>query len=113
MAGHCEIPSFLATIGSLPFTPIVTMSLRLAFVVRSGLMTVQESPRSVDLNTRLAAASNTPGSFGEIIRGVSQWKRKLSPCAGAGVTLLAFGRMFLDSPVILFRRMMLPSCDSV
>jgi hypothetical protein len=54
-----------------------------------------------------------PGSFGESIIGESQWKRKLSPCAGAGVTFVGVGRMFFDSPVILFRRIMLPSCDSV
>src|ERR1051325_10605812 len=98
--------------GSLPRTPIVTMVSRLALLVRSGLITVHESPRSVDLNTRFAATSRMPGSLGEKIIGVSQWKRYVSPAAGAGVTLAAEGRMFFDSPVFLFLRVMFPSCDS-
>ena len=97
---------------SLPLSPIVTMSSRFSFFVRSGLIAVQESPRSVLRNTRLAAASSTPGSFGDSISGVSQWKRYASP-AVAFTTFCGVGRIDLDSPVTLLRRTMLPSCDSV
>src|SRR3954454_21461420 len=112
MLGHALIPSFREIAGSRLRTPIVTISSRFAFVVRSGLITVQESPRSVDLKTLLPAARSVPGSFGEKRSGVSQLKRYASPAAGAGVTLPAAGRMVLTSPVTLFRRIMLPSCDS-
>src|SRR5688500_92647 len=108
-----EMPSLREMLMSLPRRPMVTIVSRFAFVVRSGLMAVQESPRSVERNTRLAATSTVPGSCGDRIIGQSQGKRNVSPWAGAGVTLDAFGRMFFDSPVILFRRIMFPSCDSV
>jgi hypothetical protein len=100
---------------SLPFTPIVTMVSRLALVVRSGLMTAHESPRSFDTNTLFAATMSVPTSIGEMIIGVSQCQRYVSPLAGAGDTLLlaAAGRMLFDSPVTLLRRMMLPSCVSL
>ena len=98
---------------SEPLSPIVTIVSRLTFVVRSGLITVHESPRSCETNTRFAATISVPGSFGEMIIGVSHSQRNVSPAFGAGVTFCAFGRMLFDSPVILFRRMMFPSCDSL
>src|SRR5688500_2229605 len=113
IAGHCEMPSFREMLIWSPRSPIVTIESRDMFFVRSGLITVHESPRSVDLKTRFAATSSVPGSFGESIIGESQWKRKLSPGAGAGVTFVGVGRMFFDSPVTVFRRIMLPFCDSV
>ena len=97
---------------SLPLSPIVTMLSRLAFCVRSGEMASHESPRSRERNTLLAAASSTPGSLGESMSGVSQWKRYASRGA-AFVTFCAVGRICRDSPVTLLRRTMLPSCDSV
>ena len=112
MVGHAEIPSFLEMVMSLPLSPIVTTSSRFSFLVRSGLIASHESPRSVLRNTRLAAASNTPGLVGDSSMGVSQWKRYVSP-AVALVTFCGVGRMDLDSPVTLLRRVMLPSCDSV
>src|SRR5687768_6024477 len=110
---HWEMPSLREMFTALPRTPIVTMVSRFAFVVRSGLIAVHESPRSVDRKTRFAAASRMPGSFGDRIIGVSQLNRNVSPCAGAGVVFAAVGRMLFDSPVILLRRIMFPSCDSV
>src|ERR1019366_3175615 len=113
MAGHWLTPSFFETVMSAPLSPIVVMVSRFALPVRSGLMTDQESPRSVDLNTRFAATSSVPLSFGEMIIGVSHSQRYDSLATGAGVTLSAFGRMLFDSPVTLSRRNMLPSCVSV
>ena len=66
------MPSLREIAMSLPFSPIVTMLSRFSFFVRSGLIAVHESPRSVLRNTRLAAANSTPGSFGDSISGVSQ-----------------------------------------
>ena len=40
---------------SAPLSPIVTIVSRFTLVVRSGLITVHESPRSVDLKTLLPA----------------------------------------------------------
>ena len=97
---------------SLPLRPIVTILSRVSFFVRSGLIAVHESPRSVLRNTRLAAASSTPGSFGDSISGVSQLNRYASP-AVAFTTVCVVGRIDLDSPVTLLRRTMFPSCDSV
>src|ERR1035437_2959009 len=113
MAGHWLTPSFFETVISAPLSPIVVMESRFTLLVRSGLMTVQESPRSVDLKTLFAATRSVPLSFGEMIIGVSHSKRYASPGLGAGVTLSAFGRMLFDSPVTLSRRIMLPSCVSV
>ena len=59
---------------SLPFRPIVVMVSRLTRAVRSGLIAIHESPRSVDLNSLLAATSNAPVSV-EWIIGESQKKR--------------------------------------
>src|SRR5262245_34822978 len=84
--------SLRAVVVSAVFGPIVTMSLRVAFVVRSGLIAVQVSPRFVDLNTRFAPTSSTPGSFGERIIGVSHWKRKAgSSFGGVGKTFAVVG----------------------
>src|ERR1043166_7874511 len=115
IAGHCDTPSSRDKRMSLPFTPIVTMVSRLAFVVRSGLTAVHESPRSLETNTLFAATISVPGSIGEMIIGVSQCQRYVSPFAGAGETLLlaGAGRIGFDSPVTLLRRMMLPSCVSL
>src|SRR6476620_4588825 len=96
IVGHWLTPSSREMRTSAPARPIVTIESRLMFDVRSGLIAVQESPRSVDLNTRFAAASRMCESFGEIINGVSQCQRSDSvrgmpdtfPDAG-------FGRMFL------------------
>ena len=107
------MPSFLLMVMSAPLSPIVTTVSRFVLVVRSGLITVHESPRSVLLNRRLPATYSTPGSLGESITGVSHMKRKVSSFFGAGVTFSAFGRIDLDSPVTLLRRIRLPSCDSV
>jgi hypothetical protein len=41
---------------SLPFTPIVTMSSRLALLVMSPLIALHVRPRSTDRNTLLAGA---------------------------------------------------------
>ena len=112
MVGHAEMPSSFEIRMSLPLSPIVTMSLRTALAVRSGLIAVHESPRSVLLNTRLAPTSSVPLSFGENISGVSQWKRYASP-AVAFVTFCKVGRMLFDSPSNLSLRVRLPSCDSV
>src|SRR5687767_4687643 len=94
-----EMPSFREMLIALPRSPIVTMVSRSALVVRSGLMTCHESPRSVERNTLFAATSSVPGSFGDRIIGLSQLNRKLSPAGGAGVTLVCVGRMLFDSPV--------------
>src|SRR5262245_23692778 len=95
-------------------TPIVDNSLRSAFDVRSGLMTAQESPRSLVRNTLLAAARMAVGSVGDRTSGVSQFQRNGSaPSTGAGFVFWSFGRMLRASPVILFLRWMLPSCDSL
>src|SRR5262245_25881531 len=100
------MPSLAATRIWLPTTPIVTISLRFLFAVRSGLIAVHESPLSVERKTRLAATYSTPELCGENTIGVSQLKRRLWPSA-AGITLAAVGRMLFDSPVILFLRAML------
>src|SRR5262245_60168657 len=112
MVGQAETPSLREMLISLLRTPMVTISLRFALLVRSGLMAVQLSPRSVERNTRFAATSSMAGAFGDSLMGVSQLKRYASP-AVALVTLAAVGRMLFDSPVTLSRRIMLPPCDSV
>src|SRR6185437_9182676 len=51
IAGHDWTPSSFEMRISLPFTPIVTMSSRLAPVVRSGLIAVHVRPRSAERKT--------------------------------------------------------------
>ena len=50
-------------------------SSRSALVVRSGLTTFQEWPRSRDLNRRFAATKTVAGSCGDNASGVSQFQR--------------------------------------
>jgi len=55
IVGHVWMPSFLATVISLPFTPIVTTSSRFALPVRSAPSASQLRPRFDERNTRLPA----------------------------------------------------------
>ena len=105
------MPSFRAICIWLLRRPIVTISSRSAFVVRSPLMTAHESPRLVDRNTRCAATISVPGSCGEKMIGVSQLNRNC-PCVSDS-TFSLVGRMLFDSPVAVFFRVMFPFCDSV
>ncbi len=75
MAGQAAMPSFAAIRTSLLRTPMIICAARSGFVVRSGLIAVHESPRSVDLNTLLPATISTFGSLMDHCSGVSQWKR--------------------------------------
>src|SRR5262249_48468104 len=56
IVGHAWMPSFLAIVISLPLRPIVTMSSRLAFEVRSAPSPSQVRPRFDERYTRLPAA---------------------------------------------------------
>ena len=56
IVGHATMPSFLAMVMSLPFTPIVTTSSRLALPVRSAPTLSQVRPRFADRNSLLLAA---------------------------------------------------------
>ena len=56
IVGHAWMPSSFEIRMSLPFTPIVTMSSRLALLVRSEPCVSQFNPRFADRNTLLAAA---------------------------------------------------------
>src|SRR6187455_2623244 len=94
--------------------PMIGISLRSVFVVRSGDISAHESPRSTEPKTLLAATRILPGSCGENTIGVSQFQRNGAEFdAGAGNTLTKFGRMLRASPVTRLRRWMLPSCDSL
>src|SRR5262245_5633542 len=100
------MPSYLASIGSLPLTPINSRVSRSVFVVRSGLITFHEWPRSVDLKTWLAQTKIVAGLCGEINIGVSQFQRYgFSPSGGSG-------RIVFLSLVNRSTRFIRPSCDS-
>jgi hypothetical protein len=107
MVGHAWMPSSLAIRMSLPFRPIVTMSSRLALLVRSVPAVSQFKPRLADRNTLLAAAKMTFGSCGDMTSGVSQFQRS------AGSPAFGSGRIEMVSPVTRSMRTMLPSCDSL
>src|SRR5580765_2474481 len=85
IVGHATMPSFLEMRMSLPFTPMVTMSSRLALFVRSVPIVSQFNPRLDDRNTLLAAAKMTLGSWGDMMSGVSQFHRSAgSPSFASG-----------------------------
>src|ERR1700704_537964 len=75
IVGHAWMPSSLEMRMSLPLTPIVTMSSRLALVVRSAPTVSQFNPRLDERNTLLPAAKMIFGSCGDITSGVSQFQR--------------------------------------
>src|SRR5262245_54107291 len=106
IVGHATMPSFLEIVMSLPFTPIVTISSRLALVVRSPPTASHVCPLFDERNTRLPDANKMLGLCMDSTRGVSQLNR-MGASPGA-----AIGRIDTVSPVTRSTRTMLPSCDS-
>ena len=100
------MPSFFAMAIFDPTTPMIDSSSRSALVVRSGLATCHDIPRSVVRNRRLAATNTVFGSWGEMTTGVSQFHRySSSPALGSG-------RIVWRSLDVRSTRFMRPPCDS-
>src|SRR5258708_13053618 len=79
------MPSFRAMLTSLPLTPIVTISSRLAPGVRSPPTDSHVWPRFDERNTRLAPAKMTAELWGDMTSGVSPFPRNGgSPGGGIG-----------------------------
>jgi hypothetical protein len=84
-----------------------------SLVVRSGLITDQVVPKSVDLKTTFPPTYTVSGSWVEGMIGVFQLKRYLSSLAGPPSLRRACGLMFSCTPVAKFVRTRLPPCDSL
>src|SRR4029078_1083794 len=72
---QATMPSFLDMVMSLPFTPIVTTSSRLLWVVRSPPTASHVWPLFDDRKTRFDPANSTDALCGERVNGVSQFHR--------------------------------------
>jgi hypothetical protein len=99
-----EVDWFLATASMLHTLPMTGNLFRSMPRLKSGLITVQESPRSLLLKILLAAKYKRLLSKAEINMGESQFQRQAaSPC-------FSMGLMDTCSPDFLSKRIKPPYC---
>ena len=92
--------------------PPETTCLALSLRVRSGEITLQCEPPSVDLKTTLPPRYTSLGSLAETAMGLVQLKRYFNSAGLISETPARYGRMFFERCVFLSSRLMLPFCES-